>query len=153
MKTDREDRIKRTEYTIRFPDIDAGRALIIAAVILVFGSFASKLLYDYIQEQRIKRALNEVVLYMDSVVKESEIQMNQAAEVKLLEQHYQSVLTDQERKKQHVARINNAVLQEQNQLLAAKRSSKDCKFWSLQHENNPSPRTAEKRSEFCGFAD
>lgn len=153
MKTDREDRIKRTEYTIRFPDIDAGRALIIAAVILVFGSFASKLLYDYIQEQRIKRALNDVVLYMDSVVKESQIQMNQAAEVKLQEQNYQRVLLNQERKKQHIDQINNAVEHEQNQLLAAKRSSKDCKFWSLQHENNPSARTAEKRSEFCGFDD
>lgn len=153
MKTDQQDRIKRTEYTIRFSDIDAGKALIIAAVIIVLGSFASKLLYDYIQEQRIKRALNEVVLYMDSVVKESQIQLNRAAEVKLLEQHYQTVLTDQERKNQYVARINNAVQQEQNQLLFAKRSSKDCKFWSLQHENNPSPRTAQKRVEFCGFVD
>ena len=153
MKIDREDRIKRTEYTIRFPDIDAGKALIIAAVILVFGSFGSKLLYDYIQEQRIKRALNDVVLYMDSVVKESEIQMNQAAEIKLQEQHYQRVLLNQERKKQHIDQINNAVQSEQNQLLAAKRSSKECKFWSLQHENNPSVRTGQKRSEFCGFVD
>ena len=153
MKTDREDRIKRHEHTIRLPEIDAGKGLIIAAVIIVLGSFASKLIYDYIQEQRLMRALNEAVIYMDNAVKQSEQDFKQARQVTIEQHRIEQILYQQDQKKERIDRINNAVQQEQNQLLAAKRSSKDCKFWSLQHENNPSTRTAKKRSEFCGFPD
>ena len=77
MKTDQDDRIKRREYTVRLPEIDAGKGLIIAAIIMVLGSFVSKLVYDYIQEQRIKRALNEAVIYMQNAVNQSAIETRQ----------------------------------------------------------------------------
>lgn len=153
MKTDQDDRIKRREYTVRLPEIDAGKGLIIAAIIMVLGSFVSKLVYDYIQEQRIKRALNEAVIYMQNAVNQSAIETRQLQKTRHQDQLKQRNLIQQEQKQQHINRISSAVQREKNQLLAAKRSSKECKFWSLQHENNPSLRTSKKKSISCGFAD
>lgn len=153
MKTDQNDRIKRREYTVRLPEIDAGKGLIIAAVIMVLGSFVSKLVYDYIQEQRIKRTLNEAVIYMQNAVNQSAIETRQLQKTRHQNQLKQRNVIQQEQKQQHINRINSEVQREKDQLLAAKRSSKECKFWLLQHENNPTLRTSEKKSISCGFAD
>lgn len=153
MKVEREDRFKRREYTLRISDIDLGKGLIIASVILVLGSFTSKLVYDYIQQQRIKRALNDAFIYMQSATEQASIDLKRSQEIRAKEQHYQSILSDQERKNQRIAKVKKEVQEEKEQLLAAKRISKQCQFWSLQHKNNPSDRTALKRSDSCGFSE
>lgn len=150
MKIDREDRIKRPQYRVWFPEIDTGKGLIIAAVIIVLGSFASKLIYDYIQEQRLLRALNQAVLYMDNAVKQSANEFKQTQETQNQQRQVQQGLRLQQQKQQRIDAINNAVQIEKEQFSATKRGSKECLFWSLQHKNNPSSRTHEKRSEFCG---
>lgn len=40
------------------PPMDTSHAIILAAIIVVGGLWGGKLVYDYIQEQRIKAALN-----------------------------------------------------------------------------------------------
>ncbi len=151
LKTDREDRIKRPLHRVWLPEIDTGKGLIIAAVIIVLGSFTSKLIYDYIQEQRLLRAINQAVLYMDNAVKQSESEAKQAQEIGKQQRQAQQVFRLQQQKQQRIDAINNAVQIKKDQLSATKRSSKECQFWSLQHKNNPSSRTHEKTSEFCGF--
>ena len=44
--------------------MEPSHAIILAAIIIVGGLWGGKLLYDYIQEQRMKAALNEAGLYI-----------------------------------------------------------------------------------------
>lgn len=48
--------------------MDPSHAIILAAIIIVGGLWGGKLLYDYIQERRIKAALNDAAAYMQQTM-------------------------------------------------------------------------------------
>ena len=58
--------------------MDTSHAIILAAIIIVGGLWGGKLLYDYIQEQRMKAALNEVGRIMSETFRESSQSMRQS---------------------------------------------------------------------------
>lgn len=122
--------------------MDPSQAIILAAIIIVGGIWGGKLLYDYIQEQRMRVAVHEAALYMQQALKQAE----------------QSTRQSQIEMRQRAAAEANARAQQQasrqaelTRLQQEKRyQSAECKFWWEQHKNNPTQRSAEKRRNACG---
>lgn len=122
--------------------MDTSQAIILAAIIIVGGLWGGKLLYDYIQEQRVRAAVHEAALYMQQALKQAE----------------QSTRQSQIEMRQRAAAEANARAQQQasrqaelTRLQQEKRyQSAECKFWWEQHKNNPTQRSAEKRRNACG---
>lgn len=126
--------------------MDPSHAIILAAIIIVGGLWGGKLLYDYIQEQRIKAAFNEAAAYMqqtmqqveqDSRRAQAEMQQQIAAEEEIREQRRTERLAE---KQAEQARV------EQEKRF----KSSQCQFWWQQHNQNPTERTAQKKKENCG---
>ena len=126
--------------------MDTSQAIILAAIIIVGGLWGGKLVYDYIQEQRMKAALNEAAIYMQQSLREANQQSRQmqadmrqrtAAEARAREQRQAQELA---RRQAEIARI----AQEK------RTASAQCQFWWQQHNQNPTERTAAKNAEMCG---
>jgi uncharacterized protein HemX len=126
--------------------MDTSQAIILAAIIIVGGLWGGKLVYDYIQEQRIKAALNEAAIYMQQSLKQANHQSRQmqaqmqqriAAETKAREQRQAQELA---RRQAELARLAQEKRTE----------SAQCQFWWQQHNQNPTERTAAKKAEMCG---
>lgn len=126
--------------------MDTSHAIILAAIIVVGGLWGGKLLYDYIQEQRMKAAINEAAMYMQQTFKQanqqlkksqSEVRQRAAADAKVREQKFAE---DQAQKQAEILRA-----QQEKRFQSAQ-----CQFWWQQHSENPSERTAKKRADSCG---
>lgn len=127
--------------------MDTSHAIILAAIIVVGGLWGGKLLYDYIQEQRMKAAINEAAVYMQQTFKQANQQLKQsqsemrqraAADAKAREQ---KLAEDQVQKQAEILRV-----QQEKRFQSAQ-----CQFWWQQHNENPSERTAKKKTESCGI--
>lgn len=135
---DRNERLGPRHYAPRHahPPMETSHAIVLAALIIVGGLWGGKLLYDYIQEQRIKAALNQAV--QDSRRAQAELNQRMAAEARAREQRR---LEEQVQRQAERARL------EQEQRF----QSAQCQFWWQQHNQNPTERTAMKKREACGM--
>jgi hypothetical protein len=125
--------------------MDTSHAIILAAMIIVGGIWGGKLLYDYIQEQRLKAALNEAAIYVERSFREATLQSKQA-QIEMQQRMAAEERLRQQREAQAQA-IRNAELARVQQ---EKRYSSDaCKFWWNQYRVNPSERNAQKKKESC----
>ena len=126
--------------------MDPSHAIILAAIIIVGGLWGGKLLSDYIQEQRIKAALNEAAVYMQQTMKQAEQDSRRAqAEMR------QRMAVEEDAREQRCA---EQVAQSQAEHARAEQEkrfkSSQCQFWWQQHSENPSERTAQKKAQACG---
>ncbi|EOU3040713.1 TPA: hypothetical protein L4T88_003719 [Pseudomonas aeruginosa] len=114
--------------------MDPSHAIILAAIIIVGGLWGGKLLYDYIQEQRIKAAFNEAAAHMQQTMKQAEeySKRAKAAEEEAREQRLTQAQAEQARVEQE-----------------KRFKSSQCQFWSQQHNQSPTERIARKKAEAC----
>ncbi|WP_416311232.1 hypothetical protein [Pseudomonas sp. W03] len=145
---DRNERRGRKAAPLRHAHtpMDPSHAIILAAIIIVGGLWGGKLLYDYIQEQRIKAAFNEAAAYLQQTMQQAEQDSRRAqAEIQ------QRMAAEDEAREQRRAEQLAQVQAEQARVEQEKRfKSSQCQFWWQQHSQNPSERTAQKKSEACG---
>lgn len=145
---DRNERRGRraTSYRHVHQPMDTSHAIILAAIIIVGGLWGGKLFYDYIQEQRIKAALNEAGLYMQQALKQAEQDSRQAqAEMR------QRAATEAEAREQRRTQEAAQRQAEQAKIEQEKRfKSARCQFWWQQHNQDPSERNERKKAQACG---
>jgi hypothetical protein len=145
-----DDRNERRGYravTARraHPPMDTSQAIILAAMIIVGGIWGGKLLYDYIQEQRLKAALNEAAIYMERSFREANLQSKQAqAEMQQRMAAEERLRLQREAQAQAIRNAELARVQQEKRY-----SSDACKFWWNQYRVNPSERNAQKKKESC----
>jgi hypothetical protein len=58
--------------------MDTSHAIILAAIIIVGGLWGGKLVYDYVQEQRLKAELHEAAIYLQESFKQASTPLRQA---------------------------------------------------------------------------
>lgn len=126
--------------------MDTSQAIILAAIIIVGGIWGGKLLYDYIQEQRMQAAVHEAALYMQQAFKQAEqstrqsqIEMRQRAAAEA------SARTQQQVQQQAKQQAELARLAQEKRYQSA-----ECQFWWQQYNQNPSEKNFNKRSVACG---
>jgi len=127
--------------------MDTSQAIILAAIIIVGGIWGGKLLYDYIQEQRMRAAVNEAALYMQRALKQAEqstrqsqIEMRQRAAAEA------SALAQQQRQRQANREAELARHQQEMRFQSA-----ECQFWWQQDKQAPTQRTEAKKRSACGI--
>lgn len=126
--------------------MDPSHAIILAAIIIVGGLWGGKLLYDYIQEQRIKAAFNEAAAYMQQTMQQAE-QDSRRAQAEMQQQ----MAAEQEAREQRRAEQLAQLQAEQARAEQEKRfKSSQCQFWWQQHTQNPTERTSRKMAAACG---
>ncbi|MDF3863179.1 hypothetical protein P3W53_01805 [Pseudomonas denitrificans (nom. rej.)] len=144
---DRNERRGRRAATPRHAHtpMDPSHAIILAAIIIVGGLWGGKLLYDYIQEQRIKAAFSEAAAYMQQSMRQVE-QDSRRSQAEM-----QQRMADEEKAREQRRAEQLAQLQaEQARAEQEKRfQSSQCQFWWQQHQQNPTERTAKKKAESC----
>lgn len=133
---DRNERLGHRHYAPRHvhQPVETSHAIVLAALIIVGGLWGGKLLYDYIQEQRIKAALSQAA--QDSRRAQAELNQRIAAEAKAREQRR---LEEQTQRQAELARLGQE----------KRFQSAQCQFWWQQHNQNPTERTALKKREAC----
>jgi uncharacterized membrane protein YqiK len=126
--------------------MDPSHAIILAAIIIAGGLWGGKLLYDYIQEQRMRAAFNEAGLYMQQAMRQAEESSRQAqAELQ------QRMAIEEKAREQRQAEQLSQRQAEQARISQEKRfESVQCQFWRQQHQQTPTERTAQKKAEACG---
>lgn len=126
--------------------MDPSHAIILAAIIVVGGLWGGKLLYDYIQEQRIKAALNEAAAHMQQTMRQveqdsrraqAEMQQRIAAEEEASQRRHTEALAE--------ARAEQARVDQEKRFQSAQ-----CQFWWQQYSQNPNEKTAQKKDRACG---
>ena len=128
------------------PPMDTSHAIILAAIIIVGGLWGGKLVYDYLQEQRLKAALNEAASYMEQSFREATMESKKAQAVM-----QQRMAADARLRQQREAQAKANRQAELARVQQEKRSSSDaCKFWWHQYSVNPSERNTQKKKEACG---
>ncbi|WP_423359335.1 hypothetical protein [Pseudomonas citronellolis] len=144
---DRNERLGRRLAPTRrvHQPMDPSHAIILAAFIVVGGIWGGKLLYDYIQEQRIKAALNDAGLYLQQAMRQAE-RDSQRAQAELRQRAAQEEEALRQQKAEQLVRAQA----EQARVAQEKRfASAQCQFWWQQHEQHPTERTAQKKAETC----
>ncbi|HBO5029619.1 hypothetical protein ACO3HL_02455 [Pseudomonas aeruginosa] len=126
--------------------IDPSHAIILAAIIIVGGLWGGKLLYDYIQEQRIKAAFNEAAAYIQQTMQQAE-QDSRRAQAEMQQQMAAEEEAREQRRAEQLAQLQaeQARAEQENRF-----KSSQCQFWWQQHSQNPTKRTAQKKKEACG---
>lgn len=145
---DRNERRGRRAAPLRHAHtpMDPSHAIILAAIIIVGGLWGGKLLYDYIQEQRIKAALNEAAAQMEQTMRQVE-QNSRRAQAEM----QQRMKVEEEARKQRRAEQLAQTQAEQARVEQERRfKSSQCQFWWQQHSENPTERTTRKKAEACG---
>jgi len=126
--------------------MDPSHAIILAAIIIVGGLWGGKLLYDYIQEQRIKAAFNEAAAYMQQTMQQAE-QNSRRAQAEMQQRMAAEEAAREQRRGEQLAQLQS----EQARAEQEKRfKSSQCQFWWQQHSQTPTERTKQKKSEACG---
>lgn len=129
-----------------YQPMDTSQAIILAAIIIVGGLWGGKLVYDYIQEQRMKAALNEAALYMQQSLRQANQQSKQMqAELR------QRAAAEARAREQRQAQLQ---AQRQAELARATQESRlqsaQCQFWRQQYELRETDKNAEMRKKHCG---
>ncbi|ELL4313517.1 hypothetical protein [Pseudomonas aeruginosa] len=127
--------------------MDPSHAIILAAIIIVGGLWGGKLLYDYIQEQRIKAAFNEAAAQMQQTMSQVEQNSRRAQE----EIRQQRAAEKEAREQQRVEQLVHDQAEQARAEQEKRFKSSRCQFWWQQHSQNPTPRTAQKKVEACGI--
>lgn len=123
--------------------MDTSQAIILAAIIIVGGLWGGKLLYDYIQEQRVRAAVHEAALYMQQALKQAEQSTRQSQ----IEMRQRAAAEANARAQQQASRQAELARLEQEK----RYQSAECQFWWQQHSQNATQRTASKKAEACGI--
>lgn len=127
--------------------MDTSHAIILAAIIIVGGLWGGKLFYDYIQEQRMRAAVNEAALYFQQALKQAEQSTRQSQIDMRQRATAEASSRAQQQAQQHANRKDElARLQQEKRYQSA-----ECKFWWQQHKENPSQRTGAKKRSACGM--
>ncbi|WP_236175665.1 hypothetical protein [Pseudomonas pseudonitroreducens] len=145
---DRNERRGRRAAPLRHAHtpMDPSHAIILAAIIIVGGLWGGKLLYDYIQEQRIKAAFNEAAAYMQQTMQQAE-QDSRRAQVEMQQRMAAEAEVREQRRADQLAQTQA----ERTRAEQEKRfRSSQCQFWWQQHSQNPTERNAQKKAEACG---
>lgn len=128
-----------------YSPMETSHAIILAAIIIVCGLLGAKLIYDYIQEQRMKAALLELAQYMDDAFKEldqstrqmqSDMQKRAASEAKDAQQRRAS---EDKKRLEEIARVK----QEKGF------HSVQCQFCWQQYNHAPNDRNVQQKKEAC----
>lgn len=125
--------------------MDPSHAIILAAIIIVGGLWGGKLLYDYIQEQRIKAALNEAAAHMEQTMRQVE-QNSRRAQV---EMHQRMAEEEEARGRRKIEQLAQDHAQQERVTQEKRYESAQCQFWWQQNKQNPTERTAQKKAESC----
>lgn len=145
---DRNERRGRRAAPLRHAHtpMDPSHAIILAAIIIVGGLWGGKLLYDYIQEQRIKAALNEAAAQMEQTMRQVE-QNSRRAQAEMQQRMAVEGEARAQRRAEQLAQTqaNQARKNQEERLQSAQ-----CQFWWQQNDQNPSERTINKKAEACG---
>jgi len=123
--------------------MDPSHAIILAAIIIVGGLWGGKLLYDYIQEQRIKAALNEASLHMQQAIRQAEESSRQAQ----AEMQQRLAREQAARERQRAKQLAQSQTEKEQAAREKRFESAQCQFWWQQ---NPTERTAQKKMAACG---
>ncbi|HEJ4558570.1 hypothetical protein DK265_29400 [Pseudomonas aeruginosa] len=126
--------------------MDPSHAIILAAIIIVGGLWGGKLLYDYIQEQRIKAAFNEAAAQMQQTLREVE-QNSRRAQAGIQQR---MAAEDEAREQRRADQIAHAQVEQARAEQEKRYKSSQCQFWWQQHSQNPTERTEKKKHEACG---
>lgn len=126
--------------------MDPSHAIILAAIIIVGGLWGGKLLYDYIQEQRIKTALNEAAAQMQQTMKQ--IQQNSRRAQAEMQQRIE--IEEETREQRRAERLAQVQAESARAEQEKRFKSSQCQFWWQQHSQSPTERTAQKKAEACG---
>ncbi|MFV3331880.1 hypothetical protein ACNFIA_13185 [Pseudomonas sp. NY15437] len=126
--------------------MDPSHAIILAAIIIVGGLWGGKLLYDYIQEQRIKAALNEATAQMEQTMRQVEQNSRRAQ----LEMQQRMAAEGEARAQRSAAQLAQTQAEQARKHQEERFQSAQCQFWWQQHSQNPTERTAQKKAESCG---
>ncbi len=126
--------------------IDISQAIILAAIIIVGGIWGGKLLYDYVQEQRMRAAVNEAALYMQRALKQAEQSTHQSQIEMRQRASAEANARAQQRAQQQASRqVELTRLKQEKRYQSA-----ECQFWWQQYSQNPSQRNLEKKKVSCG---
>ena len=145
---DRNERRGRRAAPIRHAHtpMDPSHAIILAAIIIVGGLWGGKLLYDYIQEQRIKAAFNEAAAYMQQTMQQAE-QASKRAQKEMQQRMAAEEEAREQRRAEQLAQIQAELARTEQE---KRFKSSKCQFWWQQDKQKPTERTAEKKVEACG---
>ncbi|MNF38003.1 hypothetical protein D3C85_810460 [compost metagenome] len=137
---------KATTYHHAHQPMDTSQAIVLAAIIIVGGLWGGKLFYDYIQEQRMKAALNDAAMYMQQSLRQAE-QESRQAQAEMSKRAVIEAEAREQRRIQGVAqrRAEQARIEQEKRFQSAQ-----CQFWWQQHSQHPTERTAQKKAEACG---
>lgn len=138
---------RRAPATHAHRPMDTSHAIILAAIIIVGGLWGGKLVYDYIQEQRMKAALNEVGRIMSETFRESSQSMRQSR-IEMQERTAAQARARAQQQAQEQARRQAELARIQQE---KRYQSAECRFWWQQHSQSPSAKTASKKAEACGL--
>lgn len=127
--------------------MDTSQAIILAAIIIVGGIWGGKLIYDYIQEQRMKAAINEAALYMQQAFKQAD-QSSKQIQAKMRQRAAAEAGAREQRRAEEQARHQTELARAQQE---KRFQSAQCQFWWQQDNQNPTERTASKKTEVCGI--
>lgn len=125
--------------------METSHAIILAAIIIVGGLWGGKLVYDYVQEQRLRAELTELARFMDDAIKDldnnsrqmqSDMQRRAASEARAAQQHK---VSEDRKRLEEIARAQQE----------KKSQSAQCQFWRQQHAQNPDDRNTLKKEETC----
>ena len=127
--------------------MDTSQAIILAAIIIVGGIWGGKLLYDYIQEQRMRAAVNEAALYMQQALKQAE-QSTRQSQIEMRQRAAaEANARAQQQAQQQVSRqAELARLQQEKRYQSA-----ECQFWWQQHNQTPNEHNEKKKADSCGL--
>lgn len=126
--------------------MDPSHAIILAAIIIVGGLWGGKLLYDYIQEQRIKAALNEAAAQMEQTMRRVE----QSSRRVQAEMQQRMAVEEEAREQRHAEQLAQVQAAQARVEQEKRFKSSQCQFWWQQNNQNPTERTAQKKAEACG---
>lgn len=142
-----ERRARRaTSYRRAHQPMETSHAIILAAIIIVGGLWGGKLIYDYIQEQRMKAALNEAAVYMQQSLKQAE-QDSRRAQAEMRQRAAAEAQAREQRRTQELAQqqAERARIEQEKRF-----ESPQCQFWWQQNQENSTERTVQKKAAACG---
>ncbi|QJP07671.1 hypothetical protein [Pseudomonas multiresinivorans] len=125
--------------------MDPSHAIILAATIIVGGLWGGKLLYDYIQEQRIKAAFSEAAAYMQQAMDHAEQDTRRAQ----AEMQQRIAAEEEVRELRHAEQLAQLQAKQARAEQERRFKSSQCQFWWQQYKNNPTERNTQKRFEAC----
>lgn len=145
---DRNERRGQLSITHRHarPAMDTSQAIVLAACIIVGGLWGGKLIYDYIQQQRINAVINDAAIYMQHAFREAN-QSSKQVQLEYQQRAAEAAKAREQREAQQQAQHQTELARVQHE---KRLKTPQCKFWWQQHEQSPSDRTALKKQEACG---